>query len=431
MGRTIQQGARVQVTKIMFAESDQHKNYYNHLIGELGWVAKTDGHLFEVVLDEFADEGYKVFFQDELQEIDDLTAKEGACMPTVSGGVTFKEVLKRRDMTAYEKLVYVVVYEFAPVDLELICTCLDVNLETARHVIAKLMEKRLVTNGVAEANLFWPTFSIQVGSPCISGTDTSVKKKDKKKETTWDAESEEAKVLLFLKQIEKYYHQRGVKHHISNKGKKYIKKAVSYLEKIWKERADHPELAEFELLEDIFYSYIEYTFKGLVDNELNHLKRLTFAGTKGGWRAMTKNTMYKFNPYLIEKSFTDKYYFGIPKNEIPEDPVQSGYHTTLQAFLFSKWKYGNYPISPQILYALESYIIYKLFRKQEITDLKAMHKKYLEEYKLAEARGTLDNLQEYVNKNKKRSDYCHDCGKKGECELSTKGSIVELCSEKV
>lgn len=417
--QTVQIGDRVKVTKVMFAEGStcEIDSHYTSLLHEKGWVIQADGSTCQVLLDNFTDEGYKVFFEEELTILERKGEPMAASMAT---GVTVKQVLKNHDMSMLSKLVYVIVHEFAPASYEDICDGANVNLDTAKATIDVLKARGLVTTGVGEANLFWPTYTMSIKPP--------PKKEEKEAKSTTTSNTD---VMLFVRQVEKYYKNRGVNYNISNKGKKHIAKAVEYLNKVWKERDDHPEFAEFELLSDLYYCYIEYTFKNLIDNELNHLKRLIFAGTKGGWRAWMKNSVSKFDPYLIHKSFSDSLYYGIPKKEIPENPADSGYHTTISALLLPKLKSGNYPVASSVLYALECYIIYKMFRKQDVSEMMKVHRQYLKEYKEAEALDRLDDLHEYVTKNKKKSDLCNDCNKKDECKLISKNHVIEVCSEKV
>jgi len=237
-------------------------------------------------------------------------------------------------------------------------------------------------------------------------------------------------LLLLIKKLEEYYKQRGVSYRISKKGRKWLNHTTTYLNKTWKDKETFDELKEFESKEDLYTSYIEFTFKNLEDSDLKHVKRLVFAATKSAWRAFLKNTYVRFKPKLLEDFTSNEKFIGILKKEIPQNPKAKGYWTTVDTFLINKWKTKNYPVCKQVLYALERVIVAHLFRKQSAKDLIKIHDKYVKEYEVAEARGKLDNLIEYIKENKRRSNICHGCTKIASCKDAKTGALIISCGDK-
>lgn len=422
---TIQPGMRVEVTGLYDLESELHSSAYSHLIGKRGTVVKSDGYMFEVLIDGSNPSDRSFFFEDELG----LLTDEGGNDITMYTPITYKYILGRNDLSAFEKLAFITMSEYSHLTLEGIAERLGVQKEFATAILAKLMSQGLVTEGKGEyktGRLYFPVFHLR--RP-VTG-DKETEKKDK--ETVVHTVEGDNDLLLMVAALEKYYKSRGVSHKVSKNGRKKLAKTVEYLNKVWKEKDQHEEFEEFELKSDLYYCYIDYAFKNLIDNELNHLKRLNFAGTKAGWRGYMKKGMKGFDPYLLNaKDYNFGKYMGVAKDTIPKDPNDSGYATTVGTFLLPKLKTKNYPVCKEVLYALECLIVYKMFRLQDVSMLKTVHANYLAEYKRAEDLGKLDSLLDYVGKNRKNSDYCHDCHKKISCIQAKSAAIVNKCSEKV
>ncbi|MHA1949332.1 MAG: hypothetical protein ACW99G_04990 [Candidatus Thorarchaeota archaeon] len=413
----IKAGSRVEVLDNLDLHA-QEKSAFAHYIGERGIVISTDGVYYKVLLDNYIQEEEKVFFEDEIG----LFALEGGDNVVMYVPINYKYILNSKELSAFEKLVYFLISEEEPVSRQSICETIGIHAEFANTILAKLLAKSLITQKSAgnDMPMYYPVFHL--------------KQKKEKKEPQTDPkllQNLDNDVLLMVSQLEHYYKNRGVSHKISKNGTKKLGKCVEYLNRIWKTREEHREFDEFEIKADLYYCFVEFAFKDLVDNELNHLKRLNYAGTKTAWRAYMKRSLGDFSPHLIDKSFSLGKFYGIDKDAIPTEPKDSGYNTTLHTFLIPKWKTKSYPVCPEVLYALEAMIIYSMFRKKDITKLKQMHTKYVTEYKLAEERDKLDNLLDFVGKNKKNSDYCHECAKKVSCVQSNSNAIVNKCSEKV
>jgi hypothetical protein len=243
--------------------------------------------------------------------------------------------------------------------------------------------------------LYYPTFSLKKDG------------QDGKKEATKEKVSiteKDKDLFLMVKKLETYYKQRGVSYRLSKKGKKHLKHAVGFLNAYWKEREKNKELSAFNTKGEMYEDYINHTFRNLADNTLQHVKRLTFSATKSSWKTSLKKEHSTFTPYILKPSFSSTIFYGLDKREIPKDPKEKGYWTTVDTFLLKKWRTKSYPLCKQVLYALERVIVAHIYRKQSVKDLVEKHNEYLNEYKRAEKRGELDDLMEYINEGKKREE---------------------------
>ncbi len=410
----LEAGNRVEVLDNLQLHTEEQKAY-SHLIGQRGIVTRCDGYYFRVLLDNYIEEE-KVFFENELG----LLKLEGGEDVVMYIPINYKYILNNQELSAFEKLVYFLISEEEPVTMQTVCESIGIHTEFAQTIIAKLLSRSLITTKTDNDVIrFYPVYHLK------QREETLQKEKEAVLLNTLDND-----VLLLVSQLEHYYKNRGVAHNLSKNGTKKLGKCVEYLNRIWNTRAEHREFDEFEIKADLYYCYVEFAFKNLIDNELNHLKRLNFAGTKTAWRAYMKRSLGDFTPHLIDKSFSAGKFYGISKDAIPMEPKDSGYNTTLHTFLHPKLKTKSYPVCSEVLYALEAMIIYMMFRKKDITDLKKLHTMYLAEYKVAEDRGKLDDLLDFVGKNKKNSNYCHECLKKSACVQASSTAIVNKCSEK-
>lgn len=396
-------------------------------LGCYGTVMNTDeSFMHSILLDAYIDKGDMVFLTSELEVIrtEPIILEEGGVNSNMYQPITPQYILALQTLSVYEKLCYFVIHFENPADFACIMEYAGVTIEFAKTIVAKLMREGLVVEATKGSETFFAEYNI-------------IPKKEKKEEEAKTTTYKEDKdLLLFQKALEKYYYSSAVNHKISKNGMKHIAKAVYFLEGQWAKKKDIRSLREFELKTDLYSAYIEYVFKGVDASDLNQLKRLTYSGTKKGWTLSLMKPAYKFDPMLIVKSFTKDEFFGIKKKEIPKDIVKSGYWSTYKIFLGSRWMEGTYPVSKNVLYALEMVIVYCLFRKAEpenitVGQLINIHTKYLKEYKRAVACRRLDNLADFVTRGAKHSDICFDCAKNDTCPTYNSAAIVVNCTQKV
>jgi len=336
----------------------------------------------------------------------------------------YKYILNRSDLLAWDKLTYIIINENQPCDYPTLCGQLNLPIESVERLVEKLISVNLIVESKISKGLFYPAFALTNGGE---------KKKEKIQHEKTTITDKDRDLLLIVKVVEEFYKQRGVTYKLSKKGRKHLTHTVSYLNKVWDSRKDNKEIGDLLSKEELYKSYISFTFKNLDDTELKHVKKLKYAANKSAWRSHLKNTFISFKPILLEDCASSEKFMGVLKREIPQNPKTKGYWTTVDTFLLKKWSTDTYPVCKQVLYALERVIVAHLYRfhKQTAKDLIRIHQMYSEKYKVAEARGKLDNLIEYVNEDKKRSDYCHDCTQKNDCKLSrTKDTVIVTCQSK-
>jgi hypothetical protein len=420
-------GQVVVVTNIHKESSDEQYHELKQFIGFSGIILDIDytpnGNVYHVQLDvyntihELEDDDTQAFLGSELEAIGGGEEEEMS-----SFDITPKYVLKQKDLSPKEKLAFIVINEEAPCDLETLCQRADLLFDDALNVVDKLIDLGFIVEAVGTRNIFYPTFHLE-----RMGT---VKKEKGENEKTVMTDAD-ADLLRLMYEVEEYYKKRGVSHKISKNGKKVLKKTVTYLNNVWKKKEEFDSHGEFQSKGDLYLSYLEYVFQNLDDDDLKQLKRLTFTGNKGAWRK-TLNSPHtgQFIPYFFNYQWSETHYYGINKNEIPgyDDVNDSMYCTTVEVFLHSKWRTKTYPVCKQVLYALECVIIHHLFRNRDARDLISKHKIYVREYKTAEARDKLDNLTDYVKHNKKNSNVCHNCKKRGDC-VNDKVTVIS-CDER-
>ena len=423
MGNKIGIGSRVRVLGLTMSGIDDDP-MEGRFLGAVGVVQDTDDIMHHVLLDNFLKEGPMVFIDSELEEITWTHIAEGGEVKAVYTPITPEYVLSQPKLSVYHKLCYFCVHFNNPADYEQLCDSLGVTMEFARTLIAGLMEKGLVVESKTQKNLFFASYQI---------AQQAVPPKEKEEATTITEKDKD--ILLFIKALEKHYNLKGANHKISKNGRKYIAKAVFFLDGMWNHKRIKPEMDEFEVKDDFYLTYIEYVFRNTHKDDLNQLKRLSFSGTKKGFKTFLVKPTYRFDPHLVDKKFDEKHFFGVKKDKIPKDITKSGYWNTYKIFLGSKYADGNYPIAKQVLYALEMVIIFMLFRKQTIgkadsTSLINIHSRYVIQYRTAQATNKLDNLKDYVLSNKMKSDVCNDCVIKGKCVTRKTAAIVVSCSQK-
>jgi len=329
-----------------------------------------------------------------------------------------KYILKRPDLSASEKLAYIIIDLEQPCDIDTICSLTNYSRAMVDFIIKSLLERQLIVKTTTTKDFFYPAF-------CFSPPQKTEAKKDKEKTVISEKDKD---LYLFLSKLEEFYKQKGISHNISKRGKKIIGQAVGYLNSCWDTKEEHVELKSFYSKEEIYKSYIEFTFNNLEDKELKYIKRFIFAANKNTWRAHLKNSQIFFSPYLLRKSFSETEYYSVEKKEIPHDPKAKGFYTTVEKFLLNKWSTKTYPLCKQVLYALERVIVQHMYRKAPLDDLIKIHSEYLKEYKVAEVRNRLDDLVEYIKENKKRSDVCYGCLDNQKCGAS--GTIITKCTMK-
>jgi hypothetical protein len=306
----------------------------------------------------------------------------------------------------------------------LICDNLGVTMTFAETLVNKLISKGLIIASTTQGNTFFCNYQLRP---------EDIKKQEDKEKTVITEEDKD--ILLFIGAVERFYHKNGVNFKISKNGKKHISKAVYFLDGLWKKKKDKPELEQFELKDDLYTTYIEYVFDKVPKGNLNQLKRLKYSGSKRGFQNWLEKPSWQFEPHLIAKTFDDKTFYGVLKENIPKDIAKSGYWSTYRIFLGSRWKTKSYPVAQQVLYALEMIIIYMMFRKKGVGDidvkhLVAVHTRYVEEYKRAKMANKLDDLGAFVKENKLNSNICNDCIKKRVCSTYKTAAIVVNCSQK-
>jgi hypothetical protein len=332
-------------------------------------------------------------------------------------------VMDQNYLSNEEKLAFVVICTEQPCDLDILCKDVDVSFKEMGNIIDKLLDLGFIVESMTSKNMFYPSYTLNVDKQ---------KKKEKEKEKTviTDADGD---LLLLMKSLEEYYKIRGVSYKISKNGKKVLTKTVTYLNKVWEKDREGPG-DEFQTKGDLYKSYIAFIFQTLEDSALNHLKRLLHTGSRSAWRksiemGLETTSGRMFIPYFYDYQWSTTQYYGINKNEIPTDPKSSMYWTTVEIFLLNRWRTKTYPVCRQVLYALETVIIYHLFRrgKENAQDLMGKHRIYIKEYKQAETRDVLDDLSEYIKQNKKTSDICHNCLKKNTCLKVNENTHIVTC----
>lgn len=426
--QTIQIGDRVRVCKITGIGNeplDELESYFaKYYMGKEGVVTEADGVLYHVKLDIDDSPHPVVFMYDEIETIHSPIREGGEI--TRMAFITDKYILGRKDLSVYEKLAYFVIKEEDPADTDKLCEYLSGTPQFIRTVCNKLVEHGLITEGKETSGIFHVNFSI-----------TPPKKTEKKVEDKTAESQQDKDLLLLMSVLQEFYKQKGANHPISKKGRKQLQKAVYYLEGQWKKRTDQLELQQFELKKDLYQAYIEYTFKDVPKEDMNQLKRLTYAGTKRGWKAWLTKPGYRFTPLLLDKVTNADKFFGVKKSEIPSVAKlpKSGYWYTYKVFLNQRWDSGEYPIAKQVLFALEMCIVFMMFRKVgiegvELSRLMSQHGKYTREYTNAKACDSLDDLAAYVKENKLASNLCHNCTLKSKCPTYKTSAVVVNCSQR-
>jgi len=426
--RLIGIGDRVKIKGMMLGnEIDPIVSQY---LGCYGTVITTDEDIMHaVLLDKYIENGEMVFLSSELELIQAqaiiVTPNKGGEVSNMYQPITPQYILALPSLSVYEKLCYFIVHFENPADYSIIMEYAGVTKEFAQTVIRKLIAENLVVESNNNTGLFFAQYNIMP---------TEKKKKEKEEKTTISEADKD--LLLFQQALEVYYHSKGANHKISKNGRKFIAKAVYFLEGQWSNRKKLDVLREFEVREDLYLAYIEYAFNGVAKEDLNQLKRLTYSGTKRGWTVSLSKPTYRFQPELTARTFDDVHFYGVKKSDIPKNVEKSGYWATYKIFLGSRWTEGTYPVSKNVLYALEMVIIFCLFRKAkpdgvEIGMLINIHGKYLKEYKRAVACRKLDNLADFVTQGEKKSDICYDCLKNDTCPTYNSSAIVVNCTQKV
>jgi hypothetical protein len=383
--------------------------------------------MHSVLLDSYIEKGEMVFLSSELEVIqqEGIIIPKGGEVSNMYQPITPQYILALPSLSVYEKLCYFIIHFENPADHAIIMEYAGVTREFAQTVLNKLIAENLVVESNNNTGLFFCQYNIK-----------PKKKEKKEKEEKTNISEADKDLLLFQGALERYYHSRGANHKISKNGKKFMAKAVYFLEGQWAKRNELKAFNEYETRDDLYNAYIEYIFKGVDKSDLNQLKRLTYSGSKRGWTTSLSKPTYKFVPELTEKTFDDVHFFGVKKSEIPKDVEKSGYWATYKIFLGSRWQEGTYPVAKNVLYALEMVIIFSLFRKakpggMDIGMLINIHGKYLKEYKRAVACRKLDNLADFVTQGEKNSDVCYDCVKNDECPTYNSSAIVVNCTQKV
>lgn len=424
--RLISVGDRVMIKGMMLGSDIDP--IVSHYLGCYGTVMSTDEEIMHsVLLDQYIDKGAMVFLNSELEVIqtEGIVIPKGGEVSNMYQPITPQYILALPSLSVYEKLCYFIVHFENPADYNIIMEYAGVTKEFAQTVIRKLIAENLVVESNNNTGLFFAQYNIMP---------TKKKKKEKEEKTTISEADKD--LLLFQQSLERYYHSRGVNFKVSKNGKKYMAKAVYFLEGQWAKRKEIDILREFEVRDDLYSAFIEYAFNGVAKGDLNQLKRLTYSGTKRGWTVSLSKPTYRFMPELTEKKFDDGFFYGVKKSDIPKDVEKSGYWATYKIFLGSRWQEGTYPVAKNVLYALEMVIIFSLFRKAkpggaEIGMLINIHGKYLKEYKRAVACRKLDNLADFVTQGEKNSDVCYDCIKNDTCPTYNSSAIVVNCTQKV
>jgi hypothetical protein len=425
--RLIGIGDRVKVKGMMLG--DEIDPVVSQYLGCYGTIISTDEDIMHsVLLDKYIENGEMVFLSSELEIIrtEGIILAKGGEVSNMYQPITPQYILALPSLSVYEKLCYFIVHFENPADYGVIMQYAGVTREFAKTVIKKLIGENLVVESNNNTGLFFAQYNIM----------PTVKKEKKEKEEKTTISEADKDILLFQLQLELYYHSRGVNHRVSKNGRKFIAKAVYFLEGQWAKRKELDVLREFEVRDDLYSAYIEHVFRGVDKNDLNQLKRLTYSGSKRGWTVSLSKPTYRFMPELTDKKFDNVHFYGIKKSDIPKDVEKSGYWATYKIFLGSRWTEGTYPVSKQVLYALEMVIIFSLFRKAkpggtEIGMLINIHGKYLKEYTRAVACKKLDNLADFVTNGAKKSDVCYDCLKNDTCPTYNSSAIVVNCTQKV
>jgi len=426
--QTIQIGDRVRVCKITGIGNeplDELESYFaKHYMNKLGTVTEADGVLYHVKLDVDDSPHPVVFMYDEIEVIRS-PIREGGDKPSMTY-ITDKYILGRKDLSVYEKLAFFVIREEDPADIDKLCEYLSGTPQFIRTVANKLIEKGLVTEGKGQSGIFHHNFML-----------TAPKKEEKKTEEKTVESKEDSNLHLLMSVLQEFYKQKGANHKISKNGRKQLEKAIYYLEGQWKKKKDNIELQQFDLKRDLYQAYIEYTFKDVPKEDMNQLKRLSYAGTKRGWKAWLTKPAYRFTPLLLSGVSDANTFIGVIKSEIPSPAKlpKSGYWYTYKVFLNNRWDSGEYPIAKQVLFALEMCIVFMLFRKVsiegiDVSRLVTQHHKYSREYQNAQVSNQLDDLSAYVKDNKLSSNLCHNCTLKEKCPTYKTSAVVVNCSQR-
>ncbi len=428
-----EEGDVVRITNVHkdFVLSDEEYENLAALIGGTGVIIDVDWTetfvVYEVRLDIFengklSENGDARFFLDS--EIE-LIEKGGEIESMSAFEATPKYILEQSYLSLQDKMVYIAIYEEDPCDIDLLCERVTIPYEDMLETLNKLLGFGFIVESTKERHVYYPTF--KMGK-------TQQKHKTKEKEST-TVTGAEADLLLLMKVVENYYKERGVNYKISKKGRKNLKKVVRFVNNTWKKKDEFDqkdEFAQFETKADLYTSYVEYVFQNLDDEDLNQLKRLVYSGNKQAWRKSLYSTHKgKFVPYFYNYQWSSTHYYDIPKQEIPDNPKDSLYWTTVNTFLLSRWRTKSYPVCKQVLFALETIIIYSMFKKVPVSELIHKHVKYVKEYRQAVKRDAEDNLADFLSNDKKSNDVCQDCKKKDTCKNNSPNVLVVNCNEKI
>ena len=432
-----EEGDIVRVTNVCkdFTLSDEEYEELSTRIGSTGVIVDVDYSqimtIYQVLLDVYEDgkvleaDEPKIFLEEEVEliekggEVEDMSAFEA----------TPKYIMEQSYLSLHDKLVYVAIYEEDPCDIDLLLKRITIPYEDMLLTLEKLLGFGFIVESTKERHVYYPTF--KMGKP-----QHSIKKKEKETETT-TVTGAEANLLLLMAVVENYYKERGVSHKISKKGRKNLKKVVRFLNNTWKKKDEFDSLGEFEVKADLYTSYVEYVFQNLDDEDLNQIKRLVYSGNKQAWRkSLHSPHTGKFIPYFYNYQWSGTHFYNIPKQEIPKEPKDSSYWTTVNTFLLSRWRTNSYPVCRQVLFALETIIIYSMFRKLPVSELVLKHKKYVKLYRQAVKAEREDDLEDFFLKDKKNEDKenrgcCYDCTKKNTCSTYSPNIYMVNCNDKI
>lgn len=405
-------------------------DYGNISIGCTGIIVDTykEGCVYFVQIDGMEDEEIDTFalLKSELEVVE-----EGGEIDYMANfEFTPEYIMKQTHLTQEEKIIFNAIYWEDPCDIDyLLKTINTLSYEEMLKSLYKLESLGFIIESPRERHVYYTTYKM--------GTQKQQQKSEKESVIITEPEAD---LLLLMKTVEEYYKERGVNYKISKNGRKILERVVRFLNNMWKVKDEFDSAEEYKHKAELYTSYIRYVYKNLDDSNLNQLKRMVYTGNKQAWKKSLYSTHKgRFIPYFYDYQWSGTHYYGILKKEIPKEPESSMYWTTVDTFLLSRWRTKTYPICRQVLFALETIIIYSMFnRTPEVNDLIYKHIAYVQEFRQALKKGTEDNLVEFVRgekkvtkKKKEKGDVCIDCKIKDSCKNHNDNVFVVTCGEKV
>jgi len=312
-----------------------------------------------------------------------------------------KGILENKDLKLpVTKLAAVATIVYNPTTFLNLKEILGMDGETGdglvNNIVAILEEKkvaiRVAQKGGKDFKVF-PTFGF------------STKKSKGEKVVEFPPALLEGDVELFMKVMEEVLEEKPpIKEKLGKKDMKKVRSAVSFINGV----IDNLSVTKREAYRD----YITIALKPFGKFWKPSVRCLDYPYNKKTWKGRVEKPTFsvqsQFCPAILDylNPGDMRKFYGIDVSTIPKDVKESPFYTTVWVFLLSKPK--SHPICTEVLHSLERVIVYSLYREEDTTSLVELHKEYKKKYLEAKEKGTLDNLADFVKRNKpeKKEEVC-------------------------